>query len=367
MQFSQIIGHTKLKQKMATTIAEGRIAHAQLFVGAEGTGALPLALAYATLVNCENPSANDSCGICNSCNKTNKLIHSDLHFTFPTVGKDVVSNDLMEEWRAIIGKNPYIGYRDWVLKIGAEGKQGNINTKETADIFRRLSLKALEGKFKIQIIWGVEYLKEQGNKLLKILEEPPEGTLFILVCEDPNQVLPTILSRTQMVQIPPIDYHSLTEALVNDGMEETLARQTASLSNGSWLLAQALSHNTGNDLFSHLKDFLNLSLFDSKVPERIRLIDSLSQWGREPLKLFVSYFIDMLHKAEHITYQTNLARTAFAEETAFLEKFSKMLTPYKVEILFKKANDAIMQIERNGNAKLVLFNLSLSVRNALSN
>ncbi len=367
MQFSQIIGHTKLKQKMATTIAEGRIAHAQLFVGAEGTGALPLALAYAALVNCENPSANDSCGVCNSCNKINKLIHSDLHFTFPTVGKDVVSSDLMEPWRESISENPYMGYRDWVLKIGAEGKQGNINSKETADIFRRLSLKALEGKFKIQIIWGVEYLKEQGNKLLKILEEPPKGTLFILICEDPNQVLPTILSRAQLVQIPPIDYNSITTALMAEGVEEQVAKQTASLSSGSWLLAQSLSQNSSNDLFTYLKDFLNLSLFDSKVPERIRLIDSLSQWGREPLKLFLSYLIDMLHKAEHIAFQTNLAKTAFPDENAFLDKLAKMLTPYKTELIFKKANDAIMQIERNGNAKLVLFNLSLSVRNVLSN
>jgi DNA polymerase-3 subunit delta' len=366
MQFSQIIGQKQLIGQLVETVKEDRIAHAQLFLGDIGFGGLPLAIAYATFVNCENKQEHDSCGVCNSCHKMAKLIHADLHFTYPTVSPAKLSRDFLDIWRETFLTNPYLNYQQWIQTLANDNKQGNITADESRDIIRRLSLKQLEGEYKIQIIWGVEYLGKEGNMLLKILEEPPEKTLFLLIGEDGDKILPTILSRAQMIRVHAIDKESLERNMVeNANVNPQLARQVAALSNGSWNTAQSMTNNEVNDFLAMLKVFLNLSITRKNIPELFKTIDTLAQSGRESIKMFFEYFQLILQKSyiAHLTLQPVDGTDAMENE--FINKMAQRLHVKNAEQLMKQLNKCSEYIERNANSKIVIFNLSLSVRNCL--
>ena len=241
MQFKNIIGQEETKRRLIQTVKEGRISHTQLFLGNEGVGTLPLAVAYSQFINCANPTETDSCGICPSCVKFQKLVHPDLHFTFPTVAidKKKTSNDFITEWRSAFIENPYIGELQWLLKLDDEGKkQGNITAEECRDIFKKVGLKSFEAKYKTVIIWMAEYLSKEGNILLKLLEEPPVGTLIILVAQDSEKVLPTILSRAQTLKIPRLTDDEIAQELVSKFQIEMRDAETISrVSEGNLSLA----------------------------------------------------------------------------------------------------------------------------------
>jgi len=213
MQFQNVIGQFSAKHKLQNMMASGRMPHALLISAAEGFGGLPLAVALAQYINCENPTAQDSCGVCEACNKIKKLIHPDVFFTYPTVpqksGDKPVSTDFIKQWRKAFSENPYLTYNQWLTQITDDNKQGNITVNECHEIIKRISLKNYEGKFKVQIIWMAELLREAGNALLKSIEEPPANTVFILVTEQPELILNTILSRTQMLRLPPIEHEAI--------------------------------------------------------------------------------------------------------------------------------------------------------------
>lgn len=366
MQFSQVIGHKSLKEHLAQSIIQGRVAHAQLFLAKEGCGALPLALAYATMVNCTNPIEADSCGICNSCKKMAQFIHSDLHFTFPTISPAKQSKEFISEWRNALLSIPYMGYKQWLQNIKAENKQGNITADETRDIIRRLGLKQVEGKFKIQIIWGTEYLGLGGNILLKLLEEPPENTLLILIAEDSDKILPTILSRTQVIKIPNYTAFEISHALIElENCDASKASQIGSISSGNWNIALNLFEQADNDLLQLLKDFLNGCLKNKDRKEFLELIDKLSQSGRDPLKMFFEYFLMILEKSTVYKYTNEEPPVPGDAERIFIVKLAEKVDSQKINILMDELNKSHYYIERNGNPKLVLFNLYLWVRNCL--
>ncbi|MFS8082634.1 MAG: ATP-binding protein, partial [Ginsengibacter sp.] len=269
MQFSQIPDHDVVKEKLTDLVNNNRLSHALLFLGKEGSGALPMAIAFAKYILCErNQSAGkekplslfgdeaaqesvlwaDSCGVCATCSKVNQLIHPDLHFSYPALKRDarhdkVLSTDYAASWREFIEESPYGHVSDWIdflkanskLKIESPAnKQGNITVHECEDILRKFSLKAFENKYKILIMWMPEYLGITGNKLLKLIEEPPPDTLFIFVAEDESRILPTILSRTQLIKIPLFDHDTLSDTLVKkDGLDEEKASQIATLAEGN--------------------------------------------------------------------------------------------------------------------------------------
>ena len=228
VQFEKIIGQKGTKEQLIQMVQHNRLSHALLFLGKEGSGALSLALAFAQYIACEqvngkikktNPEASlfgeatpeiaepldmhDSCGVCSACTKANQLVHPDIHFSYPVIprksGDKPVSTDYINEWREFVSINPYGNVYDWLQFIGAENKQGNITSEECNDITRKISLKSFESEYKVLIIWMPEYLTKNGNKLLKLIEEPPPNTLFLLVAENEDLILPTILSRTQVV------------------------------------------------------------------------------------------------------------------------------------------------------------------------
>lgn len=257
MQFSKIIGHDEIKQRLIRSVKENRISHNQLFFGPEGTGALPLALAYAQYICCEDKQENDSCGVCPSCLKYQKLIHPDLHFTFPIANirgiTKPVSDDFIKDWREAVIENPYQGLKLWQTKLDLDNQQVNITTRDCQEIINKLTLKTYESEYKIMIIWMVEKINYQAApKLLKILEEPPEKTLFLLIAEDTEQIIKTILSRAQMIKVPRISDELINKELhkISPDVSHDRAEYLVRMANGSWLeLLNSLQSEDNNELY----------------------------------------------------------------------------------------------------------------------
>src|ERR1700743_2697193 len=243
MQFKPIIGQEAVKQRLIGTVKDNRVSHAQLFLGPEGSGSLALAVAYAQYLSCENRHPDYSCGECSSCHKYQKLIHPDLHFSYPFFAKDKNDTALtfMEQWRDALLANPYLGLDTWRGYLDAENKQANINIAECHQIIKKLSLKPFESDYKIMILWLPEYLDKEGNALLKIIEEPQPNTLFLLVAQNQDQILNTILSRTQLIKIPALGYDEIREFLIHQHKQtEDAASEIAYLSNGNLTDALAM-------------------------------------------------------------------------------------------------------------------------------
>ena len=346
MQFRNIIGQEEIKKKLIQSVKQNRISHTQLFLGAEGAGALPLAVAYSQYINCANPSDDDSCGVCPSCIRFQKLVHPDLHFTFPTVAieKKKLSNDFIEEWRGALIENPYIGELQWLLKLDEAGKkQGNITAEECRDIFKKIGLRSFEAKYKTVIIWMAEYLSKEGNILLKLLEEPSEGTLIILVAEDADQVLPTILSRAQTLKIPRLKDEEVTRELIgkfqlNERDAETIAR----VSEGNLTLAITLVNAGRSDYFELFLGWMRLCFNSRKdIVHLTAWVEDCVKTGREFLKSFIAYSEHMLRALFIYRYGNNLAE------------------------LTKAFNDASFHIERNADLKIKFLNLSLYIGSQL--
>ena len=236
MQFREIVGQAAVKQRLINSVKENRVSHAQLFLGPEGSGNLPLAVAYAQYVACEDRQPDDSCGVCPSCRKYQKLAHPDLHFSYPFFAKHKDDNALtfMEQWREAFLANPYLSLDTWRGYLDAENKQANINIAECHQVIKKLSLKPFESAYKILILWLPEYLDKEGNALLKIIEEPQPNTLFLLVAQNQDQILNTILSRTQLVKIPALEYEEIKDYLINRHQQtDHAAGEIAYLSNGN--------------------------------------------------------------------------------------------------------------------------------------
>ena len=254
LYFKDVIGHQALKHRLIKTVRENRIPHAQLFWGPEGGGNLALALAFAQYANCLNRGAEDACGRCSSCIKAEKFVHPDFHFTYPTIGSKEVSSKFAAEWREVLLDNPYLNAYEWLQHLGAENKQGNITTAECAKIVKELKLTAVEARYKVQIIWMAEYLGKESNKLLKIIEEPPTDTLFILIVNNRSGLLQTILSRTQHVHVPRLPDVEIAQYLQKKhGLSEENARRLTVLAEGNLNKARRLLSQIDTDI----PDFFN--------------------------------------------------------------------------------------------------------------
>src|SRR3954471_5963147 len=233
MQFKNIVGQEEVKQRLINTVTENRVSHAQLFLGPEGAGGLALAVAYAQFLSCEDKQVDDSCGVCSSCRKYEKLMHPDLHFSYPFFAKhkDDTALTFMEQWRDAFLTNPYLNLDIWRGYLDADNKQANINIAECHQVIKKLSLKPFESVYKILILWLPEYLDKQGNALLKVIEEPQPNTLFLLVAQNQDQILNTILSRTQLIKIPALEYNDIKEHLTyQHGQTQHAAEEIAYLS-----------------------------------------------------------------------------------------------------------------------------------------
>ncbi len=362
MQFKKVIGQQAIKDRLIKTVLENRISHAQLFAGSEGRGKLAMALAYAQYIGCTNKIVNDSCGECASCVKIEKLAHPDLHFVFPVITATGGIDEFIGNWRARLIQSPYLSYNEWLNLIGSENKQGLISKKESEEIIKKLSFKTYESQYKIMIIWLPEKMNHvAANKLLKILEEPWEYTIFILVSNQQDSLLPTILSRTQTIQFPPIDTLSMNEKLISSHqLSEEQAREYAQLSQGSYLKAQELiaSSDDNKANFDLFVQWMRLA-YQKNITEILPLSESLASLGREKQKQFLSYCLLLVRESFTLNQmQEELVRLS-AEEFAFTKKFSPFIHSGNIEAIYQNLNDAYWHIERNGNAKIIFLDTSL--------
>lgn len=379
MLFSEILGQEHLKSHLTQSVDNGRIPHAQLFVGPEGCGALPMAIAYAQYILCHNKNAENTGGN-EACNlKFSNVSHPDLHFAFPVATNDKikshpVSNHFMEEWRQLIHRQPYGNLFDWYKLIGIDNKQGQIGVDEAQDIVKSLSLMAYEGGYKIMIIWMAEKMNiAASNKLLKLIEEPPNKTVFILIAEDEGQIINTIRSRCQVLHFPPLAEAVIKEALVkNFQVEEPVAAKIAHQSNGNYNKACDLVYQDSEDLqFEEWFIFWIRSAFKAKgnkvaIHDLIAWADDVSKTGRETQKQFLLFCLDFFRQAMLLNY--NAAQLVYIEPKTNnfkLENFAPFVNEGNIMDISNELQDALYHIERNGNSKIILTDLSIKLTRLL--
>ena len=369
MLFKDIIGQKDIKQDLIDTVRNNRISHALLFYGPEGSGKLSIAISYAQYINCENPTETDSCGVCPSCLKYNKLQHPDLHFVFPVatnseIKRIPVSDNFIAEWREIFLQQPYLSLDMWLAHIGVENKQGSIQKEESREIVRKLNLKTYEAEYKVMIIWMAEKMNETcANKLLKILEEPPPKTLFILISEHTEDLMSTILSRSQIIRIPKIDDESMREKLEMDfdihGEDlETLIHNA----NGNYFKAfQLVSfENSNSDFFNYFTQIMRLA-YQKNLPELLDISEQIGGMGREKQKGFLEYSLKMLRENFILNQQKQEIVYLYKKEKEFSQKFHSFINERNIAQLTKEFNEAYYHVERNGNSKIIFFDLILKI------
>ena len=399
MQFSEVIGQQELKAQLTHMIQQNRLSHALLFLGKEGSGGLPMALAFAQYVACEKnplqrekkktappeismfgeviePDKNvpfiDACGTCSACAKAAKMIHPDIHYCYPVIprksGDKPISTDYITEWRKFVAASPYGNLFDWLQSIHAENKQGNITSEECGDIIHKMSLKSFESSYKILIIWMPEMLGKNGNKLLKLIEEPPPDTLFILVAENDALVLPTILSRTQLIKIPILQTLEIQAALQErENIDPQKAHQIAAAAEGNYHEALQQLQHADDDWEVLLRDWLN-SIIKTGPTAQVKWIEEAAKLGREKQKQFLKYFTHLLEQAIRLTVSPQgLNGNSDSQYMDFALRINKICDISQQEAIAEELDKAAYYIERNANAKMLFHALTIRLYHIISN
>ncbi|MFH4963820.1 DNA polymerase III subunit delta' [Gaetbulibacter sp. M235] len=379
MLFEDILGQEYIKKHLTQSVDNGRIPHAQLFVGPEGCGSLPMAIAYAQYILCNNTNGENNNGI-HACNlKFNSFSHPDLHFAFPVTTTDKinshpVSNHFMTEWRQLLEKQPYGNLFDWYKQLGVDNKQGQIGVDEAVEIVKSLSLKSYEGGYKVMLIWMAEKMNTAcANKLLKLIEEPPSKTIFILIAEDEEQIINTIKSRCQVLHFPPLSENVIKHGLIkNYDLEEAVATKIAHQSNGNFNKACDLIYQDSEDLqFEEWFIFWIRSAFKAKgnktaIHDLINWSEDIAKTGRETQKQFLQFCLNFFRQALLLNY--NASQLVYLQpktDTFKLEKFAPFVHDGNILEISEELQDAIYHIERNGNSKIILTDLSIKLTRLL--
>ena len=394
MQFSNIIGQHQLRQELPELMQDNRLAHALLFLGKEGSGALSLALAFSQFVVCDKvtgrtrnaggsslfggnePAAapmkmTDSCGVCPACLKAASLVHPDIHYSYPVVtkksGNPPISTDFITEWRDFVKGYPYGNVYDWLQFIGAENKQGNITAQECNDIIRKLNLKSFESEYKVLLMWLPEYLGNEGNKLLKLIEEPPANTLFILVAENESMILQTILSRCQLVKVPLLEDAEVEEALVSrHHTSPAIARQVSAVSGGNYREALQQVQHADEDWQSLLRDWLNAIMRTGPIAQ-VKWVEEIAKLGREKQKQFLRYFNHLLEQALHLRIMPDpsdgisFGSGPGEKDRDFAIRLNKIAGIEQQQAIIEELDRASYYIERNANAKMLFQALTIKL------
>lgn len=345
-------------------VRDGKISHAQLFLGKPGYGGLPLALAFVQYLFCENKSETDSCGTCASCRKVTELQHPDLHFSFPTVLAIAKKSDaFITDWRAQVKENPYFDIHDWTKRIDASERKPIIGVDESLEIIKKLNLKSFEGGYKVMIIWMAEEMNADcANKLLKVLEEPTPKTLFILVAEAQDKLLTTILSRTQIVRVAMLQTDTVQHALENRGISRNIAASVAGRSDGDFLEALSqLGDTEESDLNRELFIQLMRVCFKKDVTGMLNWTDSIATQTREGQKLFLKYALHMVRQSILKNYTQEMLTRVSQEEADFLRNFSRFISNNNVLDFMELFNTSHYHLERNAHAKLLFTQLCFQV------
>jgi DNA polymerase-3 subunit delta' len=399
MLFKDVIGQAEVKQQLVEMVQHNRLSHALLFLGKEGSGALPLAMAFAQYVSLL-PNKNDSQEASlfgepvevklpstpddadawmqkqTSFSKAEQLVHPDIHFSYPVVtkkpGTPPISTDYVTEWREFIRQLPYGNIYDWLHFIGAENKQGNITANECNDIIRKLNLKSFESGYKILIMWMPEYLGKEGNKLLKMIEEPPADTLFILVAENEGEILSTILSRCQLVKIPALDANDIEQNLLSKkACNSDQAKQIANASNGNYREALNLIQHADEDFHGLLRDWLNATLKAQTITQ-VKLIEEIGRLGREKQKQFLKHFTHLIEQAVRMQVSDEILKKKLLSamssgEQDFVLRLNKAISLEQKEAISEELDKAAYYIERNANAKILFHALTIKIFHIVKN
>lgn len=364
MQFKDIIGQEQIKAQLVQTVAENRVSHAQLFLSSEGSGALPMAIAYAQYINCLDRQGDDSCGVCSSCRKYERYIHPDLHFSYPFfASKDArIAVDVLDEWRSMLLEDAYFDMDIWRSKLSADNKQANINIAECHDIIKKLSYKAFEAETKVLIMWLPEYLDKEGNALLKIIEEPPKNTLFLLVANNQEQILSTLLSRTQIVKIPKLPHATIEQYLMEKhAMQEEQATEYSFLADGNLIEAKLLVANTQNENADKFAEWLRMG-YGNRVLDLTVFVDQAAGWGRENQKNFLKYGINFLRECSLLLSGAEELVKLPARTLDTAKKLSNhVLDLGMAEAIIQELERAHYHIERNANPKILFLDVSLQL------
>ena len=396
MQFRDVIGQSAIKQQLVNLREQNRLSHALLVLGKEGSGGLPLAIAFAQYLVCEqgrakptetSPSlfgdpepvttpaltATDSCGVCPACQKAAQLIHPDIHFSYPVIpkksGDKPVSNDYIKQWREFVQQQPYGNRFDWLQFIGAENQQGNITAAECHEIIRKMSLKSFEAPYKILILWMPELLGQDGNRLLKLIEEPPPDTLFLFVAENDEAIIQTILSRLQLIKIPRLSVTEIANALQErEKLDPVKATQIAAISEGNYHEALQQLQHADDDWDKFLRSWLN-TIFRRNRAEQVKWIEDISKTGREKQKQFLAYFTHLLELAiRDRTLGLSLpVGETISPAVDMALRLNKQLDVPQLEAIAKELDHAAYYIERNANAKILFHALTIKLYHIISN
>lgn len=364
MQFKTIPGQIEIKQHLLDEVDGGKISHAQLFAGKSGFATLPLALAFVQYLFCENKIENDSCGECASCKKVEDLQHPDLHFSFPTVQAiSKTANGLLSKWREKVKEQPVFNLYEWTKFIDDKERKPIIGTEESVEIIKKLTLKSYEGGYKVMLIWMAEEMNATcANKLLKILEEPPAKTLFLLVCENPDKLLTTILSRTQLIRIPSFRLDELQHVIEREGVSKQLAESIAARSNGNLIEARnIISDQTEAVLFRELFIQLMRVCFKKDVNAMLDWTDDIAQLSREGQKHFALYALHMVRQSMLKNYTENMLMRVSKEEADFLANFSRFISNNNVFDFMDIFDKAYYHIDRNAFGKLLFTQVCFQV------
>ena len=371
MLFQSVIGQSDLKRQLTQTIRDGRIAHAQLFWGNEGCGALPLALALAQYIHCPHRTEEDACGVCPACNKMQKLIHPDVHFVAPvnstkeiTSDKKPVTEHFLAQWREAVSGNPYLTEQEWYKTLGIENKQGNISVHEASRIIERLNYKPFEAEYKIMIIWLPERMnREAANRLLKLIEEPPDKTLFFLVSTDITRIMATIRSRTQPVRLLPIEEDALSQKLQEQfALPEMHARKLARAAAGSYSEALRLVQSE-KETDEHFERFATL-MRTAYAVDGLALMswaEDAAKWGREQQKSFLIYAERLIRESFIFNRQAGDIIYLLGEEETFAKNFAPFVNERNVAGIYNIFNTAIAHLAQNGNAKILFTDLAMQI------
>lgn len=366
--FKDVIGQEALKEKLRREVDEGHIPHAQLFCGPSGVGKLALALAYARYLCCTNRTDGEACGHCQSCKQWEQLMHPDVHFMFPIVSsekkKKSICADYLTEWRELLINSPYFSYSQWLEAIDAENSQALIYAKESDEITKTLSLKPIQGDFKITIIWLPEKMNEPcANKMLKLLEEPPERTIFLLCSEEPERMLPTILSRAQRINLPRLTEIEISEALQNKyGIEPRDSETLAHLANGSFVKALDQIHlNEDNDKYLELFISLMRLAYARRIREMKAWSEEVASLGREKQKELLTYCQRMIRESFMANFHQKQMSYMNLEEQNFTSRFAPFVNEGNAMGIMHELSEAQIHIEQNVNPRMVFFDLSLKM------
>jgi DNA polymerase-3 subunit delta' len=372
VQFREVIGQNAIKERLIHAVRDNRVSHAQLFYGPEGSGNLALALAYAQYLSCPGRTEKDSCGVCSSCRKIQNLQHADLNFSYPFVASKAskvnTAADVSQTWIDAVKKTPYLNLEYWLQQLDAENKQPLINVKESERIAQVLSLKAYEGGYKFMVIWLPERMNNgAANKLLKLLEEPPDKTVFLLVSHDYENIIPTIQSRTQLVKINALKDEDVSKALVENYSASTdKATAVAHLADGDFFRAlQLLGDNKESNFnFDYFVTWMRFC-YQQNLKELVRWTDDIAKSGRENQKRFLEYSLHMVRQCIVKNYTKGELGKLTPGEAAFADKFAPFINHANVIQLTDELNQAHREIGQNIYGKILFFDLSIKISKLL--